>query len=60
MDGYTASIIVIGYRLLVPVSILVWPLGGFIASMLADASDADVLEKTGWGLFANGSYQYWD
>lgn len=60
MDGYVASLIVIGYRLLVPVSILFWPLGGFFASMLADASDAMVLERTGWGLFGGNRYQFWD
>ncbi|MEK7638305.1 MAG: hypothetical protein AAB375_02690 [Patescibacteria group bacterium] len=61
MDGFTTSLIVIGYRLLLPLTILRWPLGGYIAAMLADASDAMVFEVTGWGLFSGSiGYSHWD
>ncbi len=61
MDGYTASLIVIAYRLLAPLTIMRWPFAGYVLCMLADASDAMVFEKTGWGLFqGNVGYTEWD
>lgn len=61
MDGFAASLIVIGYRLLAPLTILRWPLAGILLAIVADTSDAMVFEKTGWGLFAGSAgYSYWD
>lgn len=61
MDGFTASLIVIAYRAALPLTILRWPLAGYIACMLADASDAIVFEATGWGLFQSSTgYTEWD
>ena len=62
MDGYTASIIVVGYRFLIPLTILRWPLAGYLLSMVADASDAMVLQSaTSWGLFSGSvGYSHWD
>lgn len=61
MDGFFISLVVIGYRFLVPFTILKWPLAGILLSIAADASDAMIFEATGWGLFGGGSnYSYWD
>lgn len=57
MDGTLASLIVIGYRILVPLTMFRWPLAGIFLADAADASDAMVFEKTGWGLFS-GSHGY--
>lgn len=62
LDGYTASLLVVAYRALIPLTMLRWPLGGYVASMLADASDVMVLQSaTGWGLFSGSiGYSHWD
>lgn len=61
MDGFTISLIVIGYRFLAPFTILRWPLFGIFLSIAADASDVMIFEATGWGLFGGGlNYSYWD
>src|SRR3972149_2791659 len=62
MDGFTASFIVFPYRALAPLTMLRWPLGGYILSMIADASDAMLLESaTDWGLFSGSvGYSHWD
>lgn len=50
------SIIVTALRLLIPFSILRWPLGGIILAILADAFDVIIFEKFGGGLFYNADY----
>ena len=45
--------IVIAIRLLVPMSIVRWPLGGAIASMLIDAIDVVLIELIGLGGFSH-------
>ncbi|KKW31176.1 MAG: hypothetical protein UY75_C0014G0001 [Parcubacteria group bacterium GW2011_GWC2_52_8c] len=61
MDGLVASLVVIGYRFLVPFLILRYPLAGIFLAIAADASDAMIFEATGWGLFGGGAnYSYWD
>jgi hypothetical protein len=45
--------IVIAIRLLVPLSIFRWPLGGAIASMIIDAIDVVIIELIGLGGFSH-------
>jgi len=47
MDGLVASLVVIGYRFLVPFLILRYPLAGIFLAIAADASDAMIFEATG-------------
>ena len=57
------SLIVIGYRILVPFTMLRWPVAGIFLAIIADASDAMIFEATGWGLFGGQggiNYSYWD
>ncbi len=44
--------IIIAFRLIVPVSIFRWPLGGGIAAMLIDALDVVLIELVGLGGFS--------
>jgi hypothetical protein len=61
MDGFTLSLIVVAYRFLIPLLVLRWPLGGYLLAMLADASDAMVLQGSDWGLFGGDhGYSNWD
>jgi len=62
MDGMTASILIIALRIVVPVTILRWPLAGIFLAIAADASDVMVLQATGWGVFEGGGtiYSYFD
>ena len=54
------SFVVILIRLVVPLSILRWPLIGGMLAILADISDVFILEKFGWGIFAGESYHVFD
>jgi hypothetical protein len=53
-------LITIVIRLLVPVSILRWPLAGTVLSLLADNFDNYVLRTYGWGFLPPNSYQEYD
>lgn len=55
-----APYIVLIVRLLVPFSILRWPLGGTIASIIADASDSVIYTHFGWGVLRQKDYQFID
>ena len=55
-----ASIYVILIRLVVPLTILRWPLAGGILAIVADSSDVFILEKFGWGLFQGDGYHSLD
>lgn len=46
-----APLIIVIIRILVPFTILRWPLGGMILAILGDISDAMVFEKFGTGYF---------
>ena len=54
------SIFIILLRLIVPLSILRWPLAGGILAMAAVASDVFVLQAFGWGLFEGDAYHRLD
>ena len=60
MDGFAVSLIVIGVRLLIPLSILRWPFAGAVASILADTYDWHVFGRFGFGVFGDGNYQLLD
>ena len=58
--GFIASLVIIGVRILTGPLILVWPVGGVVVNMVADALDHPIAEHFGWGLLGNGHYQYID
>ena len=47
------ELIIMLVRLVVPLSILLWPLAGGVASMLLDALDVVLIEMIGLGGFSN-------
>lgn len=55
-----APIIVVLIRMLAPLTILRWPLGGAILAILGDISDVMIMEKFGWGYFGDGNYHNFD
>lgn len=59
ISGDVASVLIILLRLIVPFSILRWPLAGISLSIAADASDVMVFEVTGYGFF-DGIYHRLD
>lgn len=54
------SVVIIIVRLLLPLTILRWPLGGTIACIIADTFDHYALRAAGFGLFSGGHYQVLD
>ena len=60
VDPNLTSIIVILLRLLVPFTILRWPLAGTILAILADTSDIMIFEGFGYGFLSSIPYQYLD
>jgi hypothetical protein len=56
----TASFVVVFLRLLLPLTILRWPLGGAFIAILADSADVFILQKFGWGLFDGDRYHVLD
>lgn len=56
MSGEVASILIILLRLVVPFSILKFPLAGIFLSIAADAADVMTFEKTGYGYFRPDFY----
>lgn len=59
MSGEFVSVIIVLLRLVVPFSILRWPLAGILLSIAADASDVMIFEVTGYGFF-DGIYHRLD
>jgi hypothetical protein len=55
-----ASLVIIGIRLVTAPLVLIWPVGGVIINIVADALDRPIAQHFGWGLFGNGHYQYID
>lgn len=59
-EALIVPLLVLGYRVLIPFTILRWPLGGLLLSIVADASDVVVMQLVGWGVFAGRAYTPWD
>jgi len=60
IDPNITSVIVILLRLLVPFTILRWPLAGTILAILADSSDIMIFEGFGYGFLSSIPYHYLD
>jgi len=53
----TVAFIVITLRLVVPLTILRWPLGGALLALIADIYDFVLLNSFGWGFLTSETYQ---
>lgn len=60
IDPNITSVFVILLRLLVPFTILRWPLAGTILAILADTSDIMIFERFGYGFLSGIEYHFID